>query len=126
MLFEGLFNALGFTQEASNAITDDQGIDSTEEMQYLTDSEVENLCAVVRKPGGTIANPAPGARQPQNIPNPGIPVALHAENNLKLACYFLRHQIRIQRPAQAALITIPSVRALKPIKEFETPRSQGH
>ena len=68
---------LGFTQDAANAITQDQGIDSMEELKTLKDSEVKDLCDVVRKPGGTIPNPnAAVAGQPATIRDPGIKVSL--------------------------------------------------
>ena len=77
-------------------------MNSLAEFTVLTDDEVENLCKVVRRPSG-MQNPnaamppgadaaaaAAAATQPAQIPNPGLAVMLHAENNLKLACYFLR------------------------------------
>eukprot|EP00978_Attheya_sp_CCMP212_P002398 scaffold4895_cov59-Attheya_sp.AAC.1 len=36
---------------------DEQGIDELSEIKILTDSEIEGLCKVVRRPGGTIPNP---------------------------------------------------------------------
>ena len=58
------------------------------------DDKVENLIKVTPCPGGTIPNPAPvaaGAPVLSPITNPGIPVSLHAENNLQLMCYLLWH-----------------------------------
>ena len=74
--------------------TDQQGLDTLDIFHPLTDDEVENLIKVTRCPGGTIPNPAPveaGAPAFPLIPNPGIPVSLHAENNLQLMYYLLRH-----------------------------------
>ena len=76
---------LGFTNAAAVFITDQQGLDSLDEFHPLTDDEVENLIKVTHHPGGTIPNPAPvvaGAPALPLIQNPGIPVSLHAENNL--------------------------------------------
>ena len=88
---------IGFSEEASEYITDDQGLDEVEEFRILSDDEVENLCKNTRRPGGIIDNPNRGRNNPASIPNPGIPVSLKAENNLKLMCYYIRHQDRISR-----------------------------
>ena len=48
-----------------------------EELNILTDGEIENLCKFIRMPGGI--NPI------TNVDNLGIQVSLSAENNLKLA-----------------------------------------
>lgn len=61
-----------------------------EELATSQDEDVERLCKVTRRPGGTIANSA-GAGQ---VPNPGIPVSMLAEKNLKLLCY-LHYQDRV-------------------------------
>ena len=66
-------------------ITDQQGLDSLEEFCPLMDDKVENLIKVTRCPGGTIPNPptvVAGALALPPIPNPGIPISLHAETNL--------------------------------------------
>ena len=52
---------LGFTGAAQIFITDAQGLNTLEEFCILTGSEVESLIKVIRRPGGTIADPAPGA-----------------------------------------------------------------
>ena len=111
---------LGFTQDAANAITQDQGIDSMEELKTLKDSEVKDLCDVVRKPGGTIPNPnAAVAGQPATIRDPGIKVSLRAEGNLKLTCYWLRHLARTSRNANFADIQVDTVRTMKTLVEQE-------
>lgn len=106
---------IGFTIPASQAITIDQGIDSLDEIRYLKDSEVENLCKVIRRPGGTINNPAGEG----NIPNPGESVSLRAENNLKLMAYYLRHRARVSRQTQPADITLENIRSVKELRESE-------
>ena len=126
---------LGFSNEAANYITSDQngqGMNSLAEFAVLTDDEVENLCKVVRRPGGMMQNPnaaappgadaaaaAAAAAQPAQIPNPGLAVTLRAENNLKLACYFLRYKERTSRAVTADMITLASVRELHPYREWE-------
>ena len=46
------YGRIGFSDEASLLITDVQGINSMEELEILTDGEIENLCKVIRRPGG--------------------------------------------------------------------------
>ena len=92
----------GFTVAAAAAF-DDQGIDSLPELRILTDLEVENLCKVIRRPGGSVQNHIEGHA-----------VSLRDKNNLKLAAYWLRQQDKVARvvtPAQVLLDTIRAVRA---------------
>ena len=98
---------------------DVQGLNTLEEFRILTDSEVESLIKVIRRPRGTIADPAPGAAPDSRIPTPGVAVSLRAENNLKLACYFLRHKHKTSRTVNANDITLANVRALHDSKEWE-------
>ena len=108
---------IGFTQEARNYITNNQGLDEIEEFRILTDEEVENLCKNIRRPGGTIPNPNPAVQG--NIPNPGIPVSLKAETNLKLMCYYIRHCDRISRTVYIPGINANSIRALRHLRDEE-------
>lgn len=115
------FTRLGFSEDAREDIIDVQGIDSLAELKILTDSEVENLCKVVRRPGGAAQAAAAGAAQGAAAgPNLGHQVSLRAENNLKLATYYLRHRDRISRATTAADITLPNVRALRELRQMET------
>lgn len=107
---------LGFTANAAQFITDQQGLDDLDEFAILTDAEVESLCKVVRHPGGTVPNPQAG--QPP-IANPGIAVPQRAENNLKLACYWIRYRQRTSRPYTAAAITLETIRSLRDNKLWE-------
>jgi hypothetical protein len=111
---------LGFSNQAATFITDAQELNDLDEYALLTDDEVENLCKVIRKPGGTIVNPNAAVEgQPPTIPNPGIAVTLRAENNLKLACYFLHYKKRTSRMVTPADITLESVRMYHEYKNWE-------
>ena len=80
-----LLTRIGISQEAAPTITsnDGQGMDSLDEFSFLDNKAVETLCQVVRKPGGTIANPRARVNgQPARIPNPGTNVPLKAQDNL--------------------------------------------
>ena len=41
-----------FSADAVLVITDAQGIDCMEEIDILTDGDIENLCKVISRPGG--------------------------------------------------------------------------
>ena len=111
---------LGFSNEAAVFIADAQQMNSLAEFETLKDEEVENLCKVTRRPGGTIANPLAGGQgQPATIPDPGVTVSLRAENNLKLACHFLHHRTRVSRAVTATDITTENVRTLRTLKDWE-------
>ena len=112
---------MGFSALAATYITTNQGLDTLSKCSILTDDEVENLCKVVCRPGGTIPNPAAGGPEGQSptIPNPGLAVPLHVENNLKLMCYFLHFQQRTSRPAVPANITLNNIRALRSLQLWE-------
>ena len=63
---------LGFSAKGAGFITDDQGLDTLDELKVLTNDDVENLCKVVRRPGGAIPNPNAGdPGQPSMLSNPG-------------------------------------------------------
>ena len=108
------FRRIGFTETGANTITDDQGIDTIDELGYLNTSEALSLCKVLRRPGGLIPNNAAGiaAGGPALFTNPGTTVSLRAERNLKLACYLVRHRIRVLHTTTPEDITQPNVRAL--------------
>ena len=61
-------------------ITDAQGIDCMEDLEIITDGEIENLCKVIRRPGGI--NPI------TNVDNLGLKVSLRSEKNSE-ACQLL-------------------------------------
>ena len=113
---------MGTTAEVANEITVTQGIDTIDELCILTDDEVETLCRAIRRPGGLIPNPAFNAAGgaaaalaagiPAQITNTGHVISARAENNIKLAAYFLRFKERTSRTPDAASITLANVRSL--------------
>ena len=109
VVMRALYQRLGFTNQAATILLDVQGIDSLEEIGYLTDDQVEGLCKRVQRPGGTIPNPA-GADEPP-IPNPGTAVSMRAEENLKLTAYLKKHNDRVSRPTVITDVDVESCRA---------------
>ena len=75
---------IGLSENAAQIIVAERGLDSLDEIKLLTDDEIESLCKVVRRPGGTVPGPNPGDA-PFN--NPGVPVNLRVENHMKLLTY---------------------------------------
>ena len=108
---------IGFTEAATQAIVDDQGIDSLDEIRLLTDEEIGSLCKVLRRPGGTIAGAGAGAAQVQN---PDVQVNQRAKGHLKLMAFYLRHQARVSREVNAPDITLESIRSVRELREFES------
>jgi hypothetical protein len=59
------------------------------EFTHLKDTEVENLCKVICRPGGTIPNPQAGAaRQPPTISDPGHAISLRSRTIWNWWCTF--------------------------------------
>jgi hypothetical protein len=117
--------ALGFSVDAARSFTDDQEIATFEELSILDAEGVVDLCKALRHPGGTILNPNckdPG--QPNQIPNPGTNIPLHAQENLKLTAYYVRHYQRISRPLLPPDIMLARVRGLRSLKDHEDSHEQ--
>ena len=115
-----MYVRIGFSAAAAAAIINPQGIDDLEELENLSDKDVERLCKALKNPGGTIPNPNAGQRgAPATLPNPGINVPVKGEQNMKLAAYYVRHQKRINRPVVVPAITAALLRRFKDLKEAE-------
>jgi hypothetical protein len=96
-----LQDTLGFPEDLSRALNA-QGLDAFDVLTTLTDKDVKEMCGNVRKPGGTIPNPAydaanPVAGVPLTIPNPGVSMGLPCKKLLRQLCYYCFHMHRIQR-----------------------------
>jgi hypothetical protein len=112
-----MLQRIGFSAAVSHVLVDKQGMDTLAEIQLLSDDEVESLCRVIRRPGGTIPGPNPDDAP---VNNPGTPVNLGAESHLKLLAFFLRHQDRVGRTTIVASITLDTIRALRELRDFES------
>jgi len=67
----------------------------------MDDGNIENLCKVLRRPGGQNAS---------GNPDPGVKVSARAEEHLKLVAFYCRHQERVSRATNVALITLSDIR----------------
>jgi len=105
-----MFQRMGFTSAAENLLTDEQGIDSLNVVLNMDDGNIENLCKVLRRPGGQNAS---------GNPDPGVKVSARAEENLKLVAFYCRHQERVSRRTNVALITLINIRKLTKQRDKE-------
>jgi hypothetical protein len=115
-VMRGVMTRIGFSEAAAQALVEEQGMNELEEIRLLSDDEVESLCKVIRRPGGTIPNPAGGPP----IPAPGVQVNQRAEGHLKLLAFYLRHQERVSRPVNAPDLTLATIRTVRELREFES------
>ena len=114
------FMRLGLSVGSGNSAANDQGIDTIEELRRLKDSDVDELCKAMRRPGGYVANPNAGQDgQPPLIANPGHAVNLRTQNNIKFAAYWLRLREKTSRPTTPQDITVNSVRSIEALREWE-------
>jgi hypothetical protein len=115
--------SIGFTEATLREQFNAQGLTSIDEVKELTDDDIKEICKIIRKPGGTIPNPAFGPGMAAGIPevlaNPGIPISFMQEKRLKLFAYYLRHLDRIQCPFQATHATIAHLNQMAILKERE-------
>lgn len=63
-----------------------QGLTQFDDMLYFTEEDIHDFCVNLRRPGGTIPNPAYDPNNPvpevaTTIPNPGVPLGQLAEND---------------------------------------------
>ena len=100
-----LFTCMGCTDQAANAIVDDQGINQLYELLSLTDTDVETLCKNVKCLGRVAARDGGGA-------NLGHMISNRVEMNIKLAAYWLQYSEKISHPRIGADVTVPVVRSI--------------
>ena len=109
---------IGFLDAAVQAIVEDQGINSLEEIHLLSDDEITNLGKLLRRPGGTVPGAA-GVAGPA-VPNPGIQVNARAETNMKLLAFYRCHKVRTSRTVTPAAVTLESIRSIRELRDFES------
>ena len=106
-----MLNGIGFSQAASTAIVN-QGYTSLDEFKLLDDDDVQDLCQIVRKPGGQVTT-GRGVNAVTTA-DPGIKVTLVAETNLKLACFYMRHMLNhISRDIVPNDVTVINIHTLR-------------
>jgi hypothetical protein len=103
-----LFVWLGFNAATSTNITDVQGISSINKIRLLNDDAVETLCKALQQ--ALVGD------------NPATAAPLRAEQNLKLACYWICHQDRLSCPIAVPAVTEEAVCALMDYQTAELQR----
>jgi hypothetical protein len=124
MLNNYLDGTLGITDGATIAALNVQGLDSFTDFLTLTEDDITDICSNVRKPGGTIPNPAydpanPVAGITATIPNPGTQLGHVYEKRIKMLRYYLFHLERIQRTITPATATVNRLTNCYRLKETE-------
>jgi hypothetical protein len=111
---------LGIVDPAVRAALNTQGLVSFESFVGLEPSDLTNLGASLRKPGGTIPNPVEARRaEVPTIPNPGVTVGFLSERNLELLRYYVQHCVRIQRILVMQEMTVGRLNNIYKLKENE-------
>ena len=70
---------LGFSPEAAKLLVREQGLDRPERLGAFMDKNVNEICNVMKKPGG---------KNVEGLPNRGQKVSVIAHKNLKLASFY--------------------------------------
>ena len=94
----GIADSPGTNIHARRDAVRNEGLEVMADLIEFDDEDVKTLCASVRKPGGTIPDPAGARRQ---IQDPGHSIPAISEKRLKLACYGSRIYDLIDRPITA-------------------------
>jgi hypothetical protein len=122
-----LLNTLLITSNDLRVAQRGQGLQGIDDYADLSDDDIGDMCTNIRKPGGTIPNPAynpvnPVAGVPMLIPNPGVPVGHLIERRLKMLRYYCYHLQRVQRQFDmnaASLLTLSECYKLQAQHEQE-------
>jgi hypothetical protein len=110
--FNNYLNAMiGINDAALVTAINGQGLEGFDDFLMLTEDDIGNICTNVRKPGGTIPNPAYDPNNivpniPATIPNPGRQLGRVYEKRLKMLRYYVHHLQRIQRVIVANQATL--------------------
>ena len=112
-----MYQRLGFTASASALLSGAQGMDEIYELSLLTYNEFDALYKLVWSPGGTILDPV--SRSGGTIPAPGCGISMRAITNMKLVCYFIRHQTRTSRACTHETVTLGRIRVIRALKASE-------
>ena len=123
-----LNNVIGIHQQPTREALNAQGIDSFASLDTLTDGDIKSICEYVRKPGGTIPNPAieeaadvaaAAAVQPREVPNRGQPLGFVFEKRLRQLRYYKIYMHKIQRAFIANGATLARLNTVWSIYEAE-------
>lgn len=96
--FANYLQSIGFPEDLRNALFG-QGLDNVNDLLGMTDSDIEDLCNNIRKPGGLILNDyhAINPDLPEYVPNPGTAVGRIYQERLKQLAYFHSYLVLVNR-----------------------------
>jgi hypothetical protein len=96
--FQNYLTTLGFPADLRAAIVA-QGLDNVTNFFGMTDDDVEDLCANIRKPGGVTPNPWNADEQdaPPFIVDPGVAVGRMYQERLKQIAFFYSYLVTVNR-----------------------------
>ena len=113
---------IGFSVEAADAIFHKHGYVSMTLLSQMDDKEVENLCKVLRRPGGGTTNTTGSGASATSVTkaNLGEEVSIVAEKRLKVVSFIARHFLeRVSKPIDFSDVTTDLVDEFTPIKKEE-------
>ena len=79
---QNMYVWLRFSPKAAKLLIREQGLDNSNRLRVLTDKNVNDICNVMRKPGGKNAD---------GTPDRGQQVSVIAQENLKLTAFLFHH-----------------------------------
>ena len=98
-----MLRRIGFSHTFAALITGYQGVESIDELQFLDNERVMNICRLICCPGVTDTN---------NNPNHGQKISLKSRKTLKLVIYYVKHTDRVSCDMTVAHISIAYIREL--------------
>jgi hypothetical protein len=126
LMFEGyMTHTLGIANLAVRNSLRAQGLGTVHDFTSLTEGDIEDICKIIRRPGGTIPNPAfeRGGRNalpvPEHLPNPGIQIGHLHEKRLKMLRYYTFYLQRIQRNFDPNVATMQVLQEIYLLKEVD-------
>jgi hypothetical protein len=118
-----MVNVLGIAQDEVRTALRAQGLGTVADFATLSESDVEDVCKIIRRPGGKIPNPnaGRGGRGAADlVPNPGVQLGHLHEKKRKMLRYYIFHLQRVQRefdPIIATMDVLHQIYLLKDVAE---------
>ena len=109
--FDAYLATLAFMPDHRGALTF-QGVNSLTVLKDMTDTEIHDMCTIIRR------QVVPDPNNPANF-GPPVAISISHERTLKLVAYYLRHLERTQRPFDANTATIARIREMQDLIDQE-------